>query len=500
YAITNGSLASTNNYALTINTTGANETVTAANLTVNASNATKTYGTSDPTLGYTTAGLVNGTVQSRDASGNLVNVTLADTAANTLTGSLGRQSGEGVGNYALTNGSLALASGNASSNYQLTINTTGANETITQASLTATAQNASKTYGTDDPTLGYTTAGLVNGTVQSRDASGNLVNVTLADTAANTLTGSLGRQSGENVGNYAITNGSLASTNNYALTINTTGANETITAANLTVTAQNVTKTYGADDPTLAYTTSGLVSTTVQSRDASGNLVNVTLADTAANTLTGSLGRQSGEGVGNYAITNGNLAADSNYRMTINLANANETISAAGLTVTVTAQNVTKTYGTDDPTLAYTTAGLVNGTVKSRDASGNLVNVTISDSSSGTLTGGLGRQSGEGVGNYAITAGNLALSNGSANYAFVVNVTDANLTITAANLTVNASSATKIYGTYDPTLGYTTAGLVNGTVRSRDASGALVNVTLNDTAANTLTGSLGRQSGEGVGN
>jgi hypothetical protein len=82
-------------------------------------------------------------------------VTLADTAANTLTGSLGRQSGEGVGNYALTNGSLALASSSASSNYQLTINTTGANRTITQASLTATAQNASKTYGTDDPTLGY---------------------------------------------------------------------------------------------------------------------------------------------------------------------------------------------------------------------------------------------------------------------------------------------------------------------------------------------------------
>jgi hypothetical protein len=106
YAITNGSLASTNNYALTINTTGANETITAANLTVNASNATKTYGTSDPNLAYTTAGLANGTVQSRDASGNLVNVTLNDTAANTLTGSLGRQSGENVGNYAITNGSL----------------------------------------------------------------------------------------------------------------------------------------------------------------------------------------------------------------------------------------------------------------------------------------------------------------------------------------------------------------------------------------------------------
>jgi hypothetical protein len=68
----------------------------------------------------------------------------------------------------------------------------------------------------------------VNGTVQSRDANGNLVNVSLNDTAATTLTGSLGRQSGEGVGNYAITNGSLARRATTRLTINTTGANETI--------------------------------------------------------------------------------------------------------------------------------------------------------------------------------------------------------------------------------------------------------------------------------
>ncbi|MGE6496567.1 MBG domain-containing protein, partial [Cupriavidus metallidurans] len=493
YALTNGSLAANGNYQLTINTTGANETITAANLTVNAWNATKTYGTSDPTLGYTTAGLVNGTVQSRDASGNLVNVTLADTAATALTGSLGRQSGEGVGNYAITNGSLAA------SNYALTINTTGANETITAANLTVNASNATKTYGTDDPTLGYTTAGLVNGTVQSRDANGNLVNVTLADTAATALTGSLGRQSGEGVGNYAITNGSLASSN-YALTINTTGANETITAANLTVNASNATKTYGTSDPNLGYTTAGLANGTVQSRDVSGNLVNVTLNDTAANTLTGSLGRQSGENVGNYAITNGSLAANGNYALTVNTTGANETITAANLTVT--ASNATKTYGTDDPTLAYTTAGLVSGTVQSRDASGNLVNVSLNDTAATTLTGNLGRQSGEGVGNHAITNGSLALASGNAssNYQLTINTTGANETITAANLTVNASNATKTYGTNDPTLGYTTAGLVNGTVKSRDASGNLVNVTLADTAATALTGSLGRQSGENVGN
>ncbi|WP_324658497.1 MBG domain-containing protein [Burkholderia thailandensis] len=489
YAITNGSLASNGNYALTIDTTGANETITPANLTVTAQNETKVYGTNDPTLAYTTTGLVSGTVQSRDANGNLVNVTLADTAANTLTGSLGRQSGEGVGSYAITNGSLA-----SNGNYALTIDTTGANETITPANLAVTAQNETKVYGTNDPTLVYTTTGLVSGTVQSRDANGNLVNVTLADTAANTLTGSLGRQSGEGVGSYAITHGSLASNGNYALTIDTTGANETITPANLAVTASNDTKTYGTNDPTLAYTTAGLVSGTVQSRDANGNLVNVTLADTAANTLTGSLGRQSGEGVGNYAITHGSLASNGNYALTIDTTGANETITPANLAVT--AQNETKVYGTNDPTLVYTTTGLVSGTVQSRDANGNLVNVTLADTAANTLTGSLGRQSGEGVGSYAITHGSLA-SNG--NYALTIDTTGANETITPANLAVTAQNETKVYGTNDPTLAYTTAGLVNGTVQSRDANGNLVNVTLADTAANTLTGSLGRQSGEGVG-
>jgi hypothetical protein len=292
---------------------------------------------------HTTAGLVNGTVKSRDASGNLVNVTISDSASGTLTGGLGRQSGEGVGNYAITAGNLALSNGSA--NYAFVVNVTDANLTITAANLTVNASSATKIYGTYDPTLGYTTAGLVNGTVRSRDASGALVNVTLNDTAANTLTGSLGRQSGEGVGNHAITNGSLAlASGNYALTINTTGANETITAANLTVNASNATKTYGTNDPTLGYTTAGLVNGTVQSRDASGNLVNVTLADTAANTLTGSLGRQSGENVGNYAITNGSLASTNNYALTINTTGANETVTAANLTVN--ASNATKTYGT----------------------------------------------------------------------------------------------------------------------------------------------------------
>src|SRR5262249_58984081 len=55
---------------------------------------------------------------------------------------------------------------------------------------------------------------------------------------------------------YAITQGTLAANSNY--TIAFTGANLAITAATLTVTANPQTKTYGTDDPTLTYGTSGL--------------------------------------------------------------------------------------------------------------------------------------------------------------------------------------------------------------------------------------------------
>jgi len=491
YAITNGSLATTGNYALTINTSGANESITQASLTVTASNDTKTYGTNDPTLAYTTSGVVNGTAASYDASGNLVNVSLNDTST-ALTGNLGRQSGEGVGNYAITNGSLAT-----NGNYQLTIDTAGANESITPTALAVTASNDTKTYGTSDPTLTYTTQGLINDTVQSRDANGTLVNVSLNDTASTALTGSLGRQSGENVGNYAITSGSLAANANYALSIDTNGASESITPAALTVTASNDTKTYGTNDPALAYAASGVVNGTVQSRDVSGNLINVSLNDTAT-ALTGNLGRQAGENVGNYAISNGSLGlssggASQNYVLTIHTAGANESITPAALAVT--ALNDTKTYGTSDPTLAYITSGVVNGTVASYDTHGNLIQVSIDDTST-ALNGSLGRQSGENVGSYNVTAGNLAAD---ANYVMTVTTSGAQETITPAALTVTPYNGSKIYGSNDPALAYATSGLVNDVLQSRDASGNLVDVSLDDTAPSVLSGNLGRMSGEVVG-
>ncbi|WP_269765502.1 MBG domain-containing protein, partial [Burkholderia ubonensis] len=64
---------------------------------------------------------------------------------------------------------------------------------ITPATLTIKGTSATKGYGTDDPTLTYTAEGLVGG-----------------ETASVALSGNLGRNSGENVGTYNETLGSLA--------------------------------------------------------------------------------------------------------------------------------------------------------------------------------------------------------------------------------------------------------------------------------------------------
>src|SRR5947207_12613605 len=63
--------------------------------------------------------------------------------------------------------------------------------------------------------------------------------------------GSLVRASGENVGTYGITQGSLSAGTNYNILF--TGANLTITPRDLMVTADAQSKLYGASDPALTY-------------------------------------------------------------------------------------------------------------------------------------------------------------------------------------------------------------------------------------------------------
>ena len=369
YAIQQGSLAASANYALTF--IGANLSIGTRSLTTTADAKSKVYGNTDPALTY------------QITSGSLV-------SGDSLTGALTRVSGENVGSYAIQQGSLA-----ASANYALTF--IGANLSIGTRSLTTTADAKSKVYGNTDPALTY------------QITSGSLV-------SGDSLTGALTRVSGENVGSYAIQQGSLAATANYALTF--IGANLSIGTRGLTTTADAKSKVYGDTDPALTY------------QITSGSLV-------SGDSLTGALTRVPGETVGTYAIQQGSLAASANYALTF--VGANLSIGTRSLTTTADAKS--KAYGDTDPALTY------------QITSGSLV-------SGDSLTGALTRVPGETVGTYAIQQGSLAAS---ANYALTY--AGANLTISPRAITVTADDCSKLYGAnlmLDGTAFMLSGGLFNG--------------------------------------
>ncbi|WP_410881348.1 MBG domain-containing protein, partial [Myroides sp. DW712] len=349
-----------------------------------------------------------------------------------------------------------------------------------------------KFYGDADPELRYTIYGGYSGVP---------------------LTGSLVRDPGENVGSYAIRQGTLTATANYSLTM--TAAALTISPAPLTVTADAKTKEMGAADPMLTYQVSGLKNGELAGDVVRGSLTRDpgeetgiypitqgTLALTSANyamryqpanltirttsivvkandqtkvygdtdpTLTytisgldpavdpstvlrGSLSRESGESVRSYAITQGTLTAVAGYTLQFEAAD----LEITPATVTVTADAKTKVYGDTDPVLTYTVSGL-----KGTDA----------------LTGSLVREVGESVGTYEIQQGSLAAST---DYTLVYQ--EADLTITPATVTVKADAQTKVYGDTDSTLTYTVTGLQ-----------------YNDQPTQVITGMLSREEGEEVG-
>ncbi|MGX5816602.1 MBG domain-containing protein [Chitinophaga lutea] len=340
YPLTIGTLDAGGNYD--INFTGNTFTIDKATLTVNADARSKTYGSADPALTYTATGFTNG-----DAS-------------TVLTGSPARATGETAGAYPVSIGTLAT-------NANYTIAFTGNTFTISKATLTVNADAKSKTYGAAEPSLTYTATGFTNGD------------------APTVLTGSPARTAGETAGAYPISIGTLATNANYAIAF--TGNTFTINKATLTVNADAKSKTYGAADPALTYTATGLTN------------------GDATTVLTGSLTRTAGQAAGAYPISIGTLNAGANY--TINFTGNTLTINKAMLTIATEAKS--KTYGAADPALTYTAAGFANGE-------------TIA-----VLTGALSRTPGENAGTYNIQQGTLAAGN---NYA--VQFTGAAFTIAKA--------------------------------------------------------------------
>src|ERR1035437_3498516 len=296
--------------------------------------------------------------------------------------------------------------------------------TIGKMVVGVTADAKTKIYGQLDKDLTY------------QITSGSLLN-------GDTFSGSLTRDAGENVGPYAISQGTLTLGSNYA--INFTGANLTITPLPVTVTAGAKTKVYGQADPALTFVSSPAVGAVM----ANGKVIS----------FTGSLSRDGGESVAGspYAINQGSLA-NSNYIITYFGAN----LTITPLPVTVTAEAKSKMYGQNDPILTFVSVPAV-GTQLANDEG-------IS------FTGSLTRLPGETVAGspYTISQGSLANSNYTITYA------GANLTITKMAIAVEAEVKTKVYGENDPSLTYH---IKSGSLAFSDG----------------FTGTLTRVSGENVG-
>lgn len=279
--------------ANTMVTTAAN--ITARGITITATAKTKVYGDADQAC---TATVTSGSVVSGDAA----------------SGSLTRESGTGVGTYAITQGTYTYGT-----NYNETF--VGANLTITALPAVVTpASGQSKAVGTTDPAFYYT------------------VSPTLI--TGNTMTGALSREPGETIGTYAFTLGTLSAGDNYSLSIAATPrfsiiANKAVT---ITITASQ-SKSYGAADPVFTYTCSPALD--------------------PGDSFTGALSRDPGEAVGSYTYTLGSLSAGASYILTIS-GSPTFSITPKAVTVSATAGQ-TKVYGTADPVFSYTSTPALGG-------------------------------------------------------------------------------------------------------------------------------------------
>ena len=227
--------------------------------------------------------------------GNVVSNALANPSGTVVwTGSPTASSS--VGGYSLTYASgIELGS----SSYLLNAGA-AVSYTVAARPVTITPDAKMKVYGNVDPALTYSVT------------TGNLV-------GADTLTGTLSRVAGENVGGRVISaSGFNAEGINTNYTVSTSTGLLTISARPITITPDAKTKVYGESDPTLTYAIT------------SGNLLENDI-------LTGALTRAGGSGVGIYAISAASLA-NANYAITP--VNSTLTISEAPVTATAAVSSV----------------------------------------------------------------------------------------------------------------------------------------------------------------
>lgn len=231
---------------------------------------------------------------------------------------------------------------------------------IAKAALTVAAAHATKTYGGVDPPLTFSATGFVLGETEA------------------VLTGALTRAAGETVGNYPISQGTLAATNyTIAFTSNTLD----ITPAAATVTASSGTKVFGTPDGPITASSSGFL---------------------PADGITVSATRAAGENVGNYVTTaTAAGAALTNYNVTF--VPGSFTITPASSKVTVSCpSSVTFTGSPLTPcTATFATADGLSGALPVTYTNNTAIGTATA---SATYAGDANHTGSTGAGSFLISA------------------------------------------------------------------------------------------------
>ncbi|HEY4789229.1 MAG TPA: pectinesterase family protein [Bacteroidales bacterium] len=241
---------------------------TKATITAVADNKTKTYGDANPAFTISYSGFVNG-----ENSSVVTTVPSVTTTATSVSP---------VGDYDLTVGTDGVAA-----NYNIVPATAQGKMTIGKATLNATADNKTKTYGDAIPAFTVSYSGFVNG--ENSSVVTTAPSVTTTATAASPA------------GDYDLTVGTDGVAANYTIVPATTLGKLTINKASLTAKADDVTKKHGEANPTFTITYTGFVN-----GDTKASITEPTASSTA----------DANSGVGTYPITLlGGSAA--NYNITL---------------------------------------------------------------------------------------------------------------------------------------------------------------------------------------
>lgn len=414
-------------------------------LLVQIENQTKVYGETDKAFSYSVQGLID---------------------TDNLQEKVTRNAGENVGTY-----SLGFEIQN--SNYIVLLQ--GMPRLyITQKPAEILANYTSKVYGNADPEISYQTEGVLSG---------------------DTLSGSLSRSTGENVGIYNIVLGTLKN-NNYNLTLISNYFEIIKLELNASLTFQAKIYDGTKDITNYNYSFSNIafndnVSMVIEAEFESANVgenVSIIINSVVLNnsnysflplsysanimprslyiyaqetskiygeqdpkiafvaenlvkdeTLNGELSRVVGENIGNYQIELGTLNKENNSNYNVILSSTS-TFIINKRNVNITTLSQEKYFGGQDPAIIF-------------DFYSNDEKLAFDDTLASIISGNVNRVAGEAPGRYSYLSGNIFSLNN--NYTLVY-IPSGALTVLKANIVVTGVSTSKVYGEIDPILEYET--------------------------------------------